>query len=102
MPVIFFGHGSPMNAIEENKYTKSWIEISKTFSKPKAIIAISAHWEANGMKVTSNKIQKTIHDFYGFPKEFFDIQYNPKGNINLINKIKKLIPEIQMDDSRGN
>lgn len=101
MPTIFFGHGSPMNAIEDNKYTKSWAEIVKTFPKPKAIIAISAHWETNGVRITGNENQKTIHDFYGFPKELYDIHYNAKGNLELAEKITKLIPDVKLDDSWG-
>lgn len=106
MPAIFFGHGSPMNAIESNKYTKSWIEISKSFPKPKAIISISAHWETlgdknNETKITSNKNQKTIHDFYGFPKELYDIKYNAKGDTALAEKIQKLTVDSALDDSWG-
>ncbi len=119
-PVIFIGHGNPMNAIENNKYTASWIEIVKSIPKPKAILVISAHWEteqsenlasklkkyqnsnqANGTKITSNKKPKTIHDFYGFPKELYDIQYNPTTDINLVNHIQELVPEIKTDDSWG-
>jgi len=101
MPVIFFGHGSPMNAIENNQYTKSWTEIAKSIPKPKAILAISAHWESDGAKITSNIKQKTIHDFYGFPKELYDIQYNPNGDLNLVKDVQKLIPDAKADDSWG-
>lgn len=101
MPAIFFGHGSPMNIIQENKYTKSWIEVVKTFKKPKAIIVVSAHWETIGTKITSNKVQRMIYDFYGFPKELYDIKYNAKGNLDLVLKIKKILPEIELDDSWG-
>jgi 4,5-DOPA dioxygenase extradiol len=101
LPAIFFGHCSPMNIIEDNKYTQSWTTISKSFAKPKAIISISAHWETKGTKVTSNEIQKTIHDFYGFPKELYEIDYSSKGNLDLATKINKLIPKIDLDDSWG-
>lgn len=101
IPAIFFGHGSPMNAIDDNKYTKSWKEIVKTFPKPKAIIAISAHWETNGTKVTSNETQKTIHDFYGFPPELHNIQYNANGDVELAKKITTLIPDSKLDNSWG-
>lgn len=100
-PAIFFGHGNPMNAISENYYTKSWSEIVKSIPLPKAIIVISAHWETNGIKVTSNVKQKTIHDFYGFPGELFDVQYNPQGNIELAKRIGEIVTEIQLDDSWG-
>lgn len=99
MPGIFFGHGSPMNAIEDNKYTKSWIEIVKTFPKPKAIIVISAHWETNRTKITASQIQKTIHDFYGFPAKLHEIKYAAKGDINLAKRIQNIIPEVDLDNS---
>jgi 4,5-DOPA dioxygenase extradiol len=101
LPAIFFGHGSPMNAIENNRYTKSWIEVIKKIPKPKTILAISAHFESDGIKITSNKKQKTIHDFYGFPQQLFDVKYEPKGDIKLAERIQKLIPETQLDDSWG-
>lgn len=108
MPAIFFGHGNPMNAIEENKYTKSWIEVVKNIPKPRIIVAISAHWEtaglagkANGTKVTSNQIQKTIHDFYGFPPELYKITYNANGDLEFATKIIQLVPEIELDNSWG-
>ena len=69
--------------------------------KPKAILSISAHWEANGTKITSNQKQKTIHDFYGFPKELYEVQYNPDGNPTLAQEICNMIPEITPDDSWG-
>lgn len=100
-PAIFFGHGSPMNAIEENQYTKSWKKIVKTFPKPKAIISISAHWETEGSRVTNNKKQETIHDFYGFPQELFDVKYNASGDENLAQRIQKLIPSISLDSNWG-
>jgi len=66
MPVLFVGHGSPMNTIEDNEFTRSWNNISKKIPKPKAILAISAHYERADTSVTSNERLKTIHDFYGF------------------------------------
>jgi 4,5-DOPA dioxygenase extradiol len=101
MPVIFFGHGSPMNAIENNKYTKTWSAIIKNIPKPKAIICVSAHWETVGTKITSNKKQKTIHDFYGFPQELYQVQYNPDANQELVKQICNTIFEITPDDSWG-
>ena len=119
-PAIFFGHGSPMNAIEKNNYTKTWAEIASTIPKPKAIICISAHWETeqsegsasklgnyqtssqtNGTKITSNQKQKTIHDFYGFPKELYEVQYCPNGSPELAEEICNKISEITLDDSWG-
>jgi len=100
-PAIFFGHGSPMNAIENNAYTKSWAEIVKGLPRPRAILMISAHYETAGSKITAAPKLKTIHDFYGFPKELFDVKYEPKTDLELAKKIQKLIPGAQLDESHG-
>ncbi len=80
MPVLFIGHGSPMNAIEENEFTKAWKNSVTTFATPQAILVISAHWETKGTFVTAMQQPKTIHDFGGFPKALFDVQYAAPGS----------------------
>lgn len=101
MPVLFVGHGSPMNAIEDNKFTRSWEEISKKIPKPKSIMAISAHYEREDTSVTSNEVLKTIHDFYGFPQKLYDQKYDCFSSKEVITKIKNLIEEVNFDFKWG-
>ncbi len=103
MPSLFLGHGSPMNAIEDNVFSRSWQQLGKDLPKPRAILCISAHWETMGIGVTASDTPDTIHDFYGFPKALFDVQYRAPGNAELAQQIVDLLhPEIaHLDAERG-
>lgn len=102
MPMIFIGHGSPMNAIEDNKYTKSWREIAKKIPKPKAILAISAHWYTKGTRIQSEEFPKMIYDMYGFPKELYEIVYPARGSEEYAEKTIKLIDrDVKIDNTWG-
>jgi 4,5-DOPA dioxygenase extradiol len=91
MPLLFIGHGSPMNGIEHNEFSNSWGQLGKTIPIPKAVICISAHWLTQGTFVTAMEAPKTIHDFGGFPKELFAAQYPAPGNVALAKETKALI-----------
>jgi 4,5-DOPA dioxygenase extradiol len=91
MPALFIGHGSPMNAIEQNEYNRSWAELGTKLPKPKAILTISAHWLTQSTSVTAMERPKTIHDFGGFPQALFDQQYPAPGAQDFAELTKKLV-----------
>ncbi|RSK41617.1 4,5-DOPA-extradiol-dioxygenase [Mangrovimonas spongiae] len=103
MPVLFLGHGSPMNAIEENEFVAGFRRIGKEIPKPNAILCVSAHWETRGTFVTAMQNPKTIHDFGGFPQALFDVQYPAPGSPELAKQTKNLITqtEVGLDDKWG-
>lgn len=103
MPVLFFGHGSPMNAIEENEFVAGWRAIGKTIPKPKAVLCISAHWETKGTFVTAMEKPQTIHDFGGFPQALFDVQYPVPGSPELAKETKNTITKttVGLDEKWG-
>ena len=103
MPVLFLGHGSPMNAIEENEFVRGFRNIGKDIPTPKAILIISAHWETKGTLVTAMQKPRTIHDFGGFPQALFDVHYPAPGSPELANETKRLIKKVQvgLDESWG-
>jgi 4,5-DOPA dioxygenase extradiol len=103
MPVLFLGHGSPMNAIEENEFVAGFKNVAKEIPKPQAILCVSAHWETRGTYVTAMENPVTIHDFGGFPKELFEVQYPAPGSPELASETKDIIKktEVHLDDKWG-
>lgn len=101
MPVLFVGHGSPMNALEKNVVTESMAKLGRELPRPKAILSVSAHWETEGTQVLFNRTPPTIHDFYGFPKALFDMQYPASGPTEIALETQKLIPGSSLNEKWG-
>jgi 4,5-DOPA dioxygenase extradiol len=94
MPAIFFGHGNPMNALSDNSYTQAWQRIGQQTAKPRAILSISAHWFVPGTGVTVSTAPRTIHDFGGFPKELYRVQYPAPGDPDLARRVQQMLAPI--------
>ena len=103
MPAIFFGHGNPMNAIGHNGYTEAWQRIGEQTLRPKAVLSISAHWYVPETGVTISTNPRTIHDFGGFPRELYQVQYPAPGDPALARRVQQLLAplDVRLDDSWG-
>jgi 4,5-DOPA dioxygenase extradiol len=102
MPVIFVGHGSPMNAIEDNRFSQEWHSLTSHIPKPKAILSISAHWVTAGHCVNNQEHPKTVYDMYGFPQELYEVKYTPFGSPDLANQVLDLLGDkTKVDNSWG-
>jgi 4,5-DOPA dioxygenase extradiol len=103
LPAIFFGHGNPMNALQENAYTEAWREIGRGLPRPRAILVVSAHWYLPGTRVTAMDAPRTIHDFGGFPRELYRVQYPAPGSPEMARRVQGLLAPtaVGLDDDWG-
>src|SRR5215472_5269277 len=102
-PAIFFGHGNPMNAVSHNSYTEAWSALGRAMPRPKAILSISAHWFVPETGVTITTAPRTIHDFGGFPRELYQVQYPAPGDPELARRVQALLAplSVTLDTSWG-
>lgn len=103
MPVLFIGHGSPMNGIEDNEFSNRWTQMAKEIPTPSAVLVVSAHWFSKGTRITAMDFPETIHDFGGFPQKLFDVQYPAPGNPALAMETASLIhsAHVELDHDWG-
>ncbi|MTH46646.1 4,5-DOPA-extradiol-dioxygenase [Intestinirhabdus alba] len=100
MPALFLGHGSPMNALEDNRYTRAWRGLAESLPRPRAIVVISAHWYIRGTGVTAMAAPKTLHDFSGFPQALYDMHYPAPGSPELAQRLVELLSPVPVTQDK--
>jgi 4,5-DOPA dioxygenase extradiol len=103
MPALFVGHGNPMNALQDNDYTRAWRAIGERLPRPRAIVVVSAHWYMPGVAVTAMRVPRTIHDFGGFPRELYEVRYPAPGDPDLARRVRDALQpqHVVLDDRWG-
>ncbi len=103
MPVLFVGHGAPMNAVEDNAHARAWQVLGETLPRPRAILCVSAHWVEHGIAITASDRPETVHDFYGFPPEYYRLAYPAPGDSGLVARTSELLApdQVRRDPLRG-
>src|SRR5262249_21033451 len=97
LPALFLGHGNPMNALQHNAYTEAWSRLGTALAKPRGILAVSAHWYTQGTRVTTVPAPRTIHDFGGFPRALYEVQYPAPGDPALASRVQALLAPLAVD-----
>jgi 4,5-DOPA dioxygenase extradiol len=103
LPAVFFGHGNPLNAIQHNTYTEGWAALGRSFARPRAVLAVSAHWYVPGTWVTAMEAPRTIHDFGGFPRPLYEVRYPAPGDPRLARRVQQLLAplDVRLDEAWG-
>jgi 4,5-DOPA dioxygenase extradiol len=96
LPAIFFGHGNPMNALHDNEWSRGWAAIGQRVPKPRAVLSVSAHWYLPATALTAMAMPRTIHDFGGFPRELFEVQYPAPGDRELVRRVSELLNPLEV------
>jgi 4,5-DOPA dioxygenase extradiol len=98
MPTIFFGHGNPLNALQDNEWSRGWAALGQRLPRPRAVLSVSAHWYLPGTALTAMARPRTIHDFGGFPRELFEVQYPAPGDLDLVRRVHELLQPLEIRD----
>ena len=101
MPAVFIGHGTPFNALQSNPFTRAWSDFGQQIPRPKAILAISAHWYIGATAATAMPKPPTVHDFYGFPQEMYEIEYPAPGAPELVSTLQDLVAPVWLQSDTG-